>query len=422
MLRLLGVVLFWVLVAPVVHAQNAGQTCKLGETTRLFIAKDGNQASAKLKRGTEVILKDDHGGRWMVETAQGKLGFIKDSWLKQICRFSTPQVTGSHSQRKPNEPIDAGSIAEAAAAMEVSRLAAENPNTVGGEVIQSQAEVIQKARRARADSRASECGETSGKETYRVAVYDLELVNIPEGMGKIITASLLTEVRKLEGASVIGMAEISEMISFEAQRQAIGCDVDEVCLAEIAGALGVDEIITGRLSEESDGRTFLMRRINQRRAEVVKTVNKRLAIGDGQEFLLAIGPAVEELYPKRPNRPGTKRGVAEKVLLRLNPPPIAPVGTLTTIGVSVVGLVVGGTFALLGQDEVNNYNNGAGQENGFYTGDSLAVFNDSQDKAESYVMIGSIGLIAGGALALTSTVMSFFTDWAMLGEGKDDDK
>ena len=82
----------------------------------------------------------------------------------------------------------------------------------------------------------------------------------------MITSSLLAEVRKLEGASVIGMDEIREMINFEAQRQAMGCDADEACMAQIAGALGVDEIITGRLTEGSDGRNLLIRRINQRRA------------------------------------------------------------------------------------------------------------------------------------------------------------
>ena len=143
----------------------------------------------------------------------------------------------------------------------------------------------------------------------------------------MITSSLLAEVRKLEGASVIGMDEIREMINFEAQRQAMGCEADEACMAQIAGALGVDEIITGRLTEGSDGRNLLIRRIDQRRAEVVGTVDKRLAIGNGRRVSLNIGPAVEGLYPNRPNRPGTTRGVPKKISLRLNPPPIAPMTT-----------------------------------------------------------------------------------------------
>ena len=421
MLRFFSFALLFLLAVPPVHAQKAGDTCTLGDATKLFVAKDGTKFSVKLKKGAEIALKDEHGERWMVQTAQGRLGFVKGSWLKKICTFTAPKVEAKPAKAEA-KPIDAGSIAEAAAAIELTRVAAENPNVVDSAVVKSQTEVLDKAREARASSRQQDCADVAAKEAYRVAVYDLELVNIPEGMGKIITASLLTEVRKLEGASVIGMDEIREMINFEAQRQAMGCDADEACMAEIAGALGVDEIITGRLTEESDGRSFLIRRINQRRAEVVSTVNKRLAIGNGEEFLLAVGPAVEELYPNRPNRPGTKRGVAKKVLLRLNPPPITPLATLSTIGVSVAALAVGGTFALLGQNEVTNYNGGAGQDDGFYFGEGLAPFHDSQSKAESYVLIGNIGLIAGGALALTSTVMSLFTDWALLSEGEDDEE
>jgi hypothetical protein len=405
-----------------VHAQSEGDICKLEDTTKLFVAKDGNKSSAKLKKGTKLVLKDKHGERTMVQTTQGKLGFIKSSWLKRACTFSAPPARSNAANSQSATLIDAGSIAETAAAIELKRVAAENPNLLGSDIVKSQTAVLDKARDARAASRQNNCADNSLQETYRVAVYDLELVNIPEGMGKIITASLLSEVRKLEGASVIGMDEIREMINFEAQRQAMGCDADEACMAEIAGALGMDEIITGRLTEESDGRSFLIRRINQRRAEVVGTVNKRLAIGNGEEFLLAVGPAVEELYPNRPNRPGTKRGVAKKVLLRLNPPPIGAVTTLATIGVSVAALAVGGTFALLGQKEVTHYNSGAGQGDGFYSGEGLNPFHDAQSKAESYVMVGNIGLIAGGALALTSAVMSLFTDWALLSEGDDNEE
>ena len=121
----------------------------------------------------------------------------------------------------------------------------------------------------------------------RVAVYDLELSNISDGLGNATTEALLQEVRKLEGVSAIGMDEVREMLDFEAQRQAMGCDADDECLAEIAGALGVDEILTGKLSEEADGRMMVLKRIDQRRAQIRTTFDKRLNIGNGEEFLLS---------------------------------------------------------------------------------------------------------------------------------------
>ena len=226
MLRFMCAFMYLTFSSSVVLAQNAKDICELGGTTKLFIAKDGKKFISKLKRGTKVVLEERQGKRRMVETTQGKLGFIKESWLKQTCKFTTPPPPKKARKPKRATPMDAGSNGEAAAAVELARVAAENPEAVEPAVIDSQAEVIQNAREARAASREIESSDLIRQGTYRVAVYDLELVNIPEGMGTIITASLLSEVRKLEGASAIGMEEIRDMISFEAQRQVMGCDAD----------------------------------------------------------------------------------------------------------------------------------------------------------------------------------------------------
>ena len=85
-------------------------------------------------------------------------------------------------------------------------------------------------------------------------------------------------------------------------------DADDACLAEIAGALGVDEILTGTLTEQADGRMIVLKRIDQRRAQVRETFNKRLEVGNGEEFLLSVGDAVQALFAERQNRPGTTRG------------------------------------------------------------------------------------------------------------------
>ena len=98
--------------------------------------------------------------------------------------------------------------------------------------------------------------------SIRTAVYNLELQGIPESMGRVVTDALLAEVRKLEGISAIGMEEITQMISLEAQKQMMGCEASESCLAQIAGALGVDELITGNLIELIGTRVLTIRRID----------------------------------------------------------------------------------------------------------------------------------------------------------------
>ena len=133
----------------------------------------------------------------------------------------------------------------------------------------------------------------------RVAVYSLEVENIPKGVAQIVTDNLLAEVRKLEGVSAIGMEEIYEMLQHEKSRQVMGCEADDACLAEIAGALGVDELITGKLSSLADGSVMVLRRINQREAKITATFNERLKPAEGVEFLAAIGDAVKQVYPGR---------------------------------------------------------------------------------------------------------------------------
>ena len=64
-------------------------------------------------------------------------------------------------------------------------------------------------------------------------------------MRALFLDSLLAELRKLERVSVIGMDEVRAMLDIEAQKQALGCDDDEGCLAEIAGALGAPADIIG---------------------------------------------------------------------------------------------------------------------------------------------------------------------------------
>ena len=411
---LIAIVLVLLLSAPAL-AQKSGDGCKLGDTTKLFIAKDGKKYVAKLPKGTDLILKGNHGERTMVKTTSGKLGFVKASWLKQTCAFSTPEPVVA---AKPKVvPVNAPDAAETAAALQITAAAAETGNAAAKEVAAEMASTVQQARTVRQASASQDCEDRSSGR-FRVAVYNLELQNIPEGMGKVVSESLLAEVRKLEGISAIGMEEIYEMLQHEQTRQVMGCDADDACLAEIAGALGVDELVTGRLSEEADGRVFVIRRINQRRAEVVSTVNKRLKIGNGEEFLLAIGPGVEELYAGRENRPGTKRGVAKKVLLRLNPPPIDATITWSTIAAGAAAIALGGTFAYLGTEQSRDYENGAGLEPGRVSPDS---FRDLQSSGERNLMIGNIGLILGGTVALTSAIMSFFTDWDDVASGDDED-
>jgi len=283
------------------------------------------------------------------------------------------------------------------------------------EVIASQHDTLAKANDQ--DAAGASGGASGGRgdaaragagQALRVAVYDYELADVDPGIGGVVTDSTLAEMRKLAGVSAIGMAEIRDMLSHEATKQLVGCD-NESCLAEVAGALGVDELVSGKLAKVSDGEVFILRRIDQRRARVAGVVNKRLAAGSGQELLAAVGPAIEELYPERPLREGLTRGVAKEVALRLDPPPLP---RWPVFGVGTLAVVAGGAAGLFGMLARN-------AESSFNTQMDLArtqvlpgrTLVNLEGEANRNAKYSQYSLIGAGSLALTAGIMALFTDW-----------
>ena len=253
---------------------------------------------------------------------------------------------------------------------------------------------------------------TNLAQAKRVAVYDLELQDIGPAIGTVVTDSLVSELRKLEGVSVIGMDEIRDMLSHEANKQFLGCESDESCLAEIAGALGVDDLVTGKLSKAADGHVMLVRRIDQGQAKVVGTFNQRLKAGTGQEFLLAIGPAVEELYADRALREGKSRGVAEEVALRLDPPPLPPWSFYTVAGLAVAAAAAGGLFGILANNAESQFNTTAAGS-GIIQGKVLV---DYENDANNNALLANVSYATAGGLALSAAIMFLFTDWHGYGQ------
>ncbi len=244
------------------------------------------------------------------------------------------------------------------------------------------------------------------QKPLRIAVYELELSGVPEHWGKVVLGSLLAELRKLDRVSVIGMDEIRAMLGHEAQKQLVGCS-QESCLSEIADALGVDVLVIGSLARVSDEHIFGLRRLDQLSAQVTGGVNRRFKAGNGEEFLVAIGPAVEELFPERPLRPGMERGVPEALSVRLNPPPLPAWSFYSVAAVSSTLLLAGlgaGAWNLVAQQDLASYKASADP---FVTG----VFHDKVFVTDAtgyatYALLGA-ALLAG----VVTGVSFFFTDF-----------
>jgi hypothetical protein len=246
--------------------------------------------------------------------------------------------------------------------------------------------------------------------SLRVAVYELQVAGVPPRVGRIVTDALTSELRKLRGVNAIGMDEIRTLLAHEASKQLMGCE-QESCLAEIAGALGVDELVTGSLARVGLTSVLSVRRLDVKRARAVGSIEQRLTPADGEEFLAAIGPAVESLYPDHAMLPSTTRGVADEVALDLNPPPLPLWVFATTAGGGALLAVAGLAATVAAGLSYATYNDLAAGS--VPPGDAVsnAELQELERAARGWdvarlVLYGSAGLVAVAAV-----VEVFFTDW-----------
>ncbi len=313
-----------------------------------------------------------------------------------------PAATGKRAALEPNP----GSTSAPNPAPEPQAASAPAQVEAGPEAVAELADA--KATPSASPAHAADA-RTGLNAALRVAVYDFELQGIDPNIGAVVTDSMLAEVRKLQGISAIGMDEIRDMLSHEANKQILGCESNESCLAEIAGALGVDNLISGQLGKVDDGVVFVARRIDQQRAKVIGVVNKRLQASSGEEFLAAIGPAVEELFPNHNLREGAERGVPKEMALRLNPPPLPTWSFWSVGGGALAAAAAGGVFGLLALNHEDTFHRLRKQS--LSTTIEGSELTRAGRLASTNADYANYSFIGAGALAISAGVIALFVDW-----------
>jgi hypothetical protein len=244
----------------------------------------------------------------------------------------------------------------------------------------------------------------------RVAILDAKTAgNVPPRPLAAFVETLVVEVRKLEGVSAVGMGEVRDMLGFERQRQLLGCASDDGCLAEIGGAMGVDEILTTQIVLEPGGYVLTARRIDMRRAKVIGSESRHFDKRDGEELLGVVGPLVEALYPGKALKEGRTRGVSKETVQRLNPPPLPRWVFVATAGLAGGAALAGGGYAYLARDARSEYD--ALAQSAVGTPVDGARLVALEQKMQSRQKTANVLFIGAGAAALAAGVEAFFTDW-----------
>jgi hypothetical protein len=251
----------------------------------------------------------------------------------------------------------------------------------------------------------------SAPKVVRVAVYDAELAGVAPRVGRFFSDNVVTELRKLDGFSVVGMDEIRALLEHEATRQSLGCSDEKSCVGEIADAFGVDVIVVSRLAAVGDESTLTMRRIEPATARAVD-VSQRLTPDDGVEFLAAVGGSVEKLFPDARLRAGAKRGVPDEVALALNPPPVAPAATISLAAATVLAACAAGGVGLFELQGEATF--GALVAKSKTTTIDAVSVSDARAQTSTLATTTNVLWIVAGSAAVATAIAAPLTNWRSL--------
>ncbi len=105
---------------------------------------------------------------------------------------------------------------------------------------------------------------------------------------------LSNEIRALGGLRVISRADIVGLLNLEKQKRLMGCANDQ-CLAEIGGALGVDWMLTGSISDFGQTVLVNLKLLDVRDVRVIASSSQKAS--GGTEGLVDVLPKmVKELF------------------------------------------------------------------------------------------------------------------------------
>ena len=233
-----------------------------------------------------------------------------------------------------------------------------------------------------------------------VALLPLEGQRLDPTLVKICSELLTDHLGTYANRKLITSSDIQAMLSLEEQKMALACEDQASCIAEIGGALGVDELIRASLSRLGSKLIVSMTRIHVQSASVLKRSTIKIE-NDEDLYDEALKAAVLELYeqksaPKRTQRRADRRELVVDTMTA----PVAEGGpdliewTVMSMG---AGAVTGGlVFGFLAEGRASESESVGGQ---------LAV-----EEAKDLATIANVLYGLGGAGIATGLALWYFGD------------
>lgn len=115
-------------------------------------------------------------------------------------------------------------------------------------------------------------------------------------IGNQMTSRIAETIGK-RGHRVIAPDDVRALLEQEAQKQLMGC-ADDSCLAEIAGALGVDRVVSGRVSKVEGGFAISLSMVDSKSARALAHESETWR-GESIALLELVPPMIDKLFGDR---------------------------------------------------------------------------------------------------------------------------
>ncbi len=223
----------------------------------------------------------------------------------------------------------------------------------------------------------------------KVAVSEVEAgPSVDPKLAHFVSTLVTSELRRRPALAVTSQEDVKNLLGFERQKSLVGC-VETSCLAEIGGALGVEQIVTGSMAKIGESILLVLRVVDVRHGTVLRDVTRRLRRASQDTLLDALPAAVAQLYPDMlPQAPSIE--------IEAGPPPAAHRSTAPW-WLAGAGGVVGLTGGLVWLGAAH-----AAQSHASATGTTYGISwaQAQKDNAVGYlgqgaVIVGAVALAAG---------------------------
>ena len=229
-----------------------------------------------------------------------------------------------------------------------------------------------------------------------------------------LSGFITAQVELYSERKVTSEADINTILKGEQARQQCGQESSS-CIAEVGNALGVPEAVSGDLGHVADYWFLNLRRLNVRRAEVLKR-SSRSVKGDLNALIATIPGAVAELFGKHAPEPEPPPAVAAAPAPATAAAPAAPAATaaakkpepavslpmnpykkagyatfFTGLGLAALG----GVATLMSSDKADDYHKAS----------TVEAARDARDASRAWMGGAWAGYALGGALMITGVAL-----------------